>query len=81
MHPSVVVREAARAVQESRLYRCFVCQGLSVFNILPEWLHPEGRLYQLAVSSHGSLETSKVYSFPIEGEGFLCFVGAESEGE
>ncbi|XP_043921815.1 deubiquitinating protein VCPIP1-like [Protopterus annectens] len=64
-HPDEVTEAAKKAVLENRLHKCLICGALSELNILPEWLAPGGKLYDLAKATHGQLRSDKNYSFPL----------------
>ncbi|XP_072298015.1 deubiquitinating protein VCPIP1 [Eucyclogobius newberryi] len=65
IQPEEVTEAAKKCVQENRLHRCLLCGALSELHVLPEWLAPGGKLYNLAKSTHGQLRPDKNYSFPL----------------
>ena len=67
--PDLVLGETQREVNGQRLYRCLTCEAVSIFNVSDEGLTRGGKLYQLAVDTHGPLRTDRNYSFPLTGEG------------
>jgi deubiquitinating protein VCIP135 len=59
-----VTMETKMAVEENRLFRCLVCNGIS---IVPEdWLCKDGTLYAIADNEY-SLQDGQNYSFPRYG--------------
>ncbi|TDH06370.1 hypothetical protein EPR50_G00132530 [Perca flavescens] len=65
IQPEEVTEAAKKSVMENRLHRCLICGALSELHVLPEWLAPGGKLYNLAKSTHGQLRPDKNYSFPL----------------
>ncbi|XP_010882134.1 deubiquitinating protein VCIP135 [Esox lucius] len=65
VQPEEVTEAAKKSVMENRLHRCLICNALSELHVLPEWLAPGGKLYNLAKSTHGQLRPDKNYSFPL----------------
>ncbi|CDQ73952.1 unnamed protein product [Oncorhynchus mykiss] len=65
VQPEEVTEAARKSVMENRLHRCLICNALSELHVLPEWLAPGGKLYNLAKSTHGKLRPDKNYSFPL----------------
>lgn len=65
IQPEEVTEAAKKSVMENRLHRCLICGALSELHVLPEWLVPGGKLYNLAKSTHGQLRPDKNYSFPL----------------
>ena len=65
--PSLVVELTQRAVTEERLYRCLICDAITEWTYVADWLTPAGSLYQLAVKTHTRLQPNKLYSFPTQG--------------
>ncbi|XP_055722956.1 deubiquitinating protein VCPIP1 [Salvelinus fontinalis] len=65
VQPEEVTEAARKSVVENRLHRCLICNALSELHVLPEWLAPGGKLYNLAKSTHGKLRPDKNYSFPL----------------
>uniref|UniRef100_T1J3E2 Uncharacterized protein n=1 Tax=Strigamia maritima TaxID=126957 RepID=T1J3E2_STRMM len=65
--PKEVLATTQKAVDESRLYRCLLCDGVCEHNLVPEWFFNGGALYDLAVQNHGRLRDDKLYSFPVQG--------------
>ena len=65
--PDTVVEQTRRAVTDGRLYRCLLCDAVSERTLAPASLRRGGALYNLAVSSHGTLSAAKAYSFPTHG--------------
>ncbi|XP_055739198.1 deubiquitinating protein VCPIP1-like [Salvelinus fontinalis] len=65
VQPEEVTEAAKKSVMENRLHRCLICNALSELHVLPEWLAPSGKLYNLAKSTHGQLRPDKNYSFPL----------------
>ncbi|XP_077979065.1 deubiquitinating protein VCPIP1-like [Glandiceps talaboti] len=65
--PEEVTEAAQRAVDENRLYRCQTCDAITEFSISPDWFTRGGMLYSLAETTHGKLQHTKKYSFPMHG--------------
>ncbi|XP_023229594.1 deubiquitinating protein VCIP135-like [Centruroides sculpturatus] len=75
--PQVVIQATQQAVQEKRLYRCLLCDGICEQQCSHDWFVKGGSLYKIALSSHGPLQPNKRYCF--SHRGIVCRYDQEKD--
>ncbi|XP_068722589.1 deubiquitinating protein VCPIP1-like [Montipora capricornis] len=77
--PETVATATKSAVSDGRLYRCLSCKALCELHsdISSEMLKAGGKLYDIAVQTHGPLQEGLNYSFPTEE--LVCLFDAERD--
>lgn len=75
--PQVVIQATQQAVQEKRLYRCLLCDGICEQQCSHDWFVKGGSLYKIALASHGPLQPNKRYCF--SHRGIVCRYDQEKD--
>ena len=67
VQPDAVLARAQQSVDAGLLYRCLMCDALTEYRLDQEMFDRGGSLYNLAIKIHKKLDSTKLYSFPLQG--------------